>query len=134
LVKLLFDETGSELAVELSDHAESIVSSQLVYPEARAAAGAAQRETESTRIRCGARWNRIDELCAELNIIGLDAGLAHAAGNLAEIYSLRAYHAVHLATALSIEAKSMLLATWDGELARAAVAAGCSVSSPPSQR
>jgi hypothetical protein len=28
----------------------------------------------------------------------------------------------------------MLLATWDGDLARAAVAAGCSVSPPPALR
>jgi prevent-host-death family protein len=37
LIKLIFDETGSELAVELWDRAQLLVSSQLVYPEARAA-------------------------------------------------------------------------------------------------
>jgi hypothetical protein len=43
---------------------------------------------------------------------------------------LRGFDAVHLVTALSIDSDSMLLATWDGDLARAAVAAGRSVSPP----
>lgn len=77
---------------------------------------------------------RIDGLCGELAIVGLDPDLAHTAGDLAEAHGLRGYDAVHLATALSIEANSMLLATWDGDLARAAVAAGCSVSPPPPHR
>lgn len=69
-----------------------------------------------------------------MDAIGLDPDLAHAAGELAESHGLRGYDAVHLATALSIGAGSMLLATWDGDLARAAVAAGCSVSPPPPAR
>ena len=75
--------------------------------------------------------DRIDGLCAELDVIGLDPDLAHTAGELAQTYGLRGYDAVHLATALSINVDPMLLATWDGDLARAAVAAGCSVSPPP---
>ena len=43
LVKLIFDEPGSELAVELWDRAYILVSSQLIYPEARAALAAAAR-------------------------------------------------------------------------------------------
>ncbi len=57
-----------------------------------------------------------------------------SAGELAEAHGLRGYDAVHLATALSIDVDSMLLATWDGDLARAAIAAGCSVSPPPADR
>lgn len=43
--------------------------------------------------------DRIDELCTELDVIGLDPDLAHAAGDLAEAHGLRGYGAVHLATA-----------------------------------
>jgi predicted nucleic acid-binding protein len=43
LIKLIFDEPGSELAAELWDRADILVSSQLVYPEARAALAAATR-------------------------------------------------------------------------------------------
>ena len=130
----MFDEPGSKLAAELWDRAESVVSSQLVYPEARAAAAAARRGRRITSTTLRRAVERIDELCTELDVIGLDPDLAHSAGDLAEAHGLRGYDAVHLATALRVESDSMLLATWDGDLARAAVAAGCSVSPPPAHR
>ena len=130
----MFDEPGSELAAELWDRAESVVSSQLVYPEARAAAAAAHRRRRITSTTLRRAVDRIDELCTELDVIGLDPDLAHSAGDLAEAHSVRGYDAFHLATALSVESDSMLLATWDRDLARAAVAAGCSVSPPPALR
>ena len=130
----MFDEPGSELAAELWDRAETVVSSQLVYPEARAAAAAAHRRRRITSTTLRRAVDRIDELCTEFDVIGLDPDLAHSAGDLAEAHGLRGYDAVHLATALSVESDSMLLATWDGDLARAAVAAGCSVSPPPALR
>lgn len=108
-----------------------MVSSQLVYPEARAAAAAARRAGRISSISLRRAAERIDRLCSQVVIVGLDPELAHTAGDLAETHALRGYDAVHLATALSIDAAGMLLATWDGDLARAAVAAGCSVSPPP---
>lgn len=130
----MFDEPGCLLAAELWDRAESVVSSQLVYPEARAAAAAARRGRRITSATLRRAVDRIDGLCAELDVIGLDTDLAHTAGELAEAHGLRGYDAVHLATALSIDVDSILLATWDGDLARAAIAAGCSVSPPPADR
>lgn len=130
----MFDEQGSTLASELWDRAESVVSSQLVYPEARAAAAAAHRARRITSATLRRAVDRIEELYTELDVISLDPGLAHFAGDLAEAHGLRGYDAVHLATALSINVDSMLLATWDGDLARAAVAAGCIVSPPPAHR
>jgi len=130
----VFDEPGSELAAELWDRAASVVSSQLIYPEARAAAAAAHRRRRITSTTLRRAVDRIYELCTEFDVIGLDPDLAHSAGDLAEAHGLRGYDAVHLATALSVESDSVLLATWDGDLARAAVAAGCSVSPPPALR
>ncbi|MDQ2846178.1 MAG: type II toxin-antitoxin system VapC family toxin [Actinomycetota bacterium] len=127
----MFDEEGSELAAELWDRAESVVSSQLIYPEARAAMAAAQRGRRITSATLRRAVAAIDGFCAELEIIGLDPELARTAGDLAEAHGLRGYDAVHLATAMSIDMNSMLLATWDGDLARAGVAAGRSVSPPP---
>ncbi len=69
-----------------------------------------------------------------MDVIGLDADLAHTAGDLAEAHGLRGYDAVHLATAMSVDRTDLLLATWDGDLARAAIAAGCSVAPPPPRR
>lgn len=133
-MKLVFDEPGSPLAAELWDRADSVVASQLVYPEARAAVAAAHRGRRITSAVLRRAVDRVDELCAEVEVIGIDPDLAHTAGDLAEAHGLRGYDAVHLATALSIEADSLLLATWDGDLARAALAAGCSVTPPPPAR
>ncbi len=133
-MKLVFDESGSDLAAELWDRADVVASSQLVYPEARAAAAAARRgdRIDSRTLRRAVQ--RIDGLCAELDFIGVDLDLARAAGGLAEAHGLRGYDAVHLASALSIGAEPLLLATWDGDLAHAAVALGCSVSPPPASQ
>lgn len=128
----MFDEPGSTLAAELWDRAEKVVSSRLIYPEARAAAAAAHRGRRITSATLRRAVESINELCAELNIISLDTDLAHTAGELAESHGLRGYDSVHLATALRIDSDSMLLATWDSDLARGAVAAGLSVSPPPS--
>lgn len=130
-MKLVFDEPGSTLAAESWDRADSVVSSLLAYPEARAAVAAAHRGRRITSAISRRAVARVDALCAELDVIGLDADLAHGAGVLAETYGLRGYNAVHLATALSIRVDDLVLATWNGGLAPAAVAAGCSVAPPP---
>jgi len=53
-------------------------------------------------------------------VIGLDATLARAAGELAERHALRGYDAVHLASAIAIEDPDLVMATWDRDLAAAA--------------
>lgn len=133
LVKLVFEEAGSDLAAELWDRADLVASSQLSYPEARATAASAHRKGRIDSRTLRRAVERIDGLCVELEVIGVDQALAHAAGDLAQAHGLRGYDAVHLASALSIEAESLLLATWDGELARAALASGCSVSPRPAR-
>lgn len=104
------------------DRAKAVVSSQLIYPEARAAAAAAQRvgRIDARTLRAAVR--AIDELCGELGVIGLDDALAHTAGALAERHALRGYDAVHLASATAIDDPDLVIATWDRELASAAVA------------
>jgi predicted nucleic acid-binding protein len=62
----------------------------------------------------------IDDLSCELDVIGLDATLARAAGELAERHALRGYDAVHLASALAIDDPRLVMATWDRDLAAAA--------------
>lgn len=129
-MKLVFDEPGSELAAELWDRAEAVVSSQLVYPEARAALAAAHRRGRVDADTLRMAVDAVDALFTQLSIVGLDPDLAHSAGDLAEMHGLRGYDAVHLATALGVNAESLLVATWDRELARGAIESGCSVSPP----
>jgi uncharacterized protein len=124
LIKLIFDEPGSELAVELWDRADLLVSSQLVYPESRAAVASAARAgriNESTHISAVAA---VEDLYAQLRIVAIDEPLARQAGDLATQYALRGYDAVHLACALHLEGDDVLFATWDNALNTAARATG----------
>ncbi len=127
MIKLVFDEPGSDVAVELWDRAEAVASSQLIYPEARAAAAAAHRggRIDTRKLRRAVR--AIDELCDELDMIGLDEALARAAGEMSERHGLRGYDAVHLASATTIDHPELVVATWDRALASAAIAQGHTV-------
>jgi predicted nucleic acid-binding protein len=131
LIKLIFDEPGSDVADELWDRAGIAASSRLIYPEARAAVAAAQRSRriDSRTLRSAVR--RIDELYAELRVIGVDAELVQAAGDLAELHGLRGYDAVHFASALAIGEPHLVIATWDHDLIGAAVACGYTVPALP---
>ncbi len=120
------------MIAELWDRAESVVSSELIYPEARAAAAAAHRQGRIDAETLRSAVDTIEVLCSQLTILGLDHELARTAGDIAQTHGLRGYDAVHLATAIAVESDSLLLATWDRELARGAIEAGCSISPPPS--
>jgi uncharacterized protein len=114
-------EEGSDLADELWDAAALKVSSHLIFPEARAALAAASRAG-----RIDARGLRqavagLEAAVASVQLIGVDEALAREAGRLATEHALRGYDAVHLATALSVEDPTLVIVTWDGDLARAAV-------------
>jgi uncharacterized protein len=124
LVKLIFDEPGSELAVELWDRADILVSCQLVYPEARVAlvaAGCRGRIGNSTHTNAVAT---LEDLYAQLRTVAIDEALARHAGELAARHAVRGYDAVHLACALALEGDDVLLATWDDPLNAAARATG----------
>jgi uncharacterized protein len=70
----------------------------------------------------------IDDLYAELRVIGIDGALARSAGELAERHGLRGYDAVHLASAISVGDPQLLTVTWDHDLTNAAVACSYAVA------
>jgi len=120
----VFDEPGSELAVELWDRADILVSSQLVYPEARAGLAAAARVGrigKSTHVSAVAT---LEDLYAQLRTVAIDEPLARHAGDLAARHALRGCDAVHLACALELHGDDILLATWDNAVNTAARATG----------
>ncbi len=106
------------------ERADLAVSSQLVYPEARAAAAMACRTGRIDAKTLRSAVSTIDDLYAEIRVIGIDGALAQFAGELAERHSLRGCDAVHLASATSIGGDARLTVTWDGDLATAAAACG----------
>lgn len=101
-----------------------MTSGQLAYPEARASVAAAGRcgriDLESHRLALDA----LEDVYAELRVVGIDEPLARHAGELAERHALRSYDAVHLACALAVDADDVLLATWDEALGDAALQTG----------
>ena len=114
---------GSELAVDLWDRADLVVSSQLVYPEARAAIAAAARVRRIDEPTRSSAVALLEDLYAQLRFIALDESLARLAGDIADQHALRGYDAVHLASALNVSGE-VLLATWDKALGTAALGTG----------
>jgi predicted nucleic acid-binding protein len=128
LVKRLFDEPGSDIADDLWASGEEMMSTHIAYPEARAAVAAAHRAGRIGMDDLRGVAREVDALFAEMKLVGVDGGLARVAGDLAESHGLRGYDAVHLASALSIDAPRVVVATWDRELAAASSAEGLAVA------
>jgi len=125
LIKLLVGEPGGGLARDLWEEADVRTSTQLIYAEVRAAAAAIHRAGRIRTRRYPSTVEEIDALYADLDVIAIDDPLARSAGDLAERHALRGYDAVHLASALAIDLPGeLVIATWDRELAAAAVAEG----------
>ena len=128
LLKFVLQEDGRDVALELWDRAQTVVTSQLAYPEARAALAAARRSG-----RLDARSHRgsvtsIDGRWAQLTAVDLDAGMAAEAGALASDQNLTGADAVHLAAALALRAEDLVFVSWDGRLAAIALACGIAVA------
>jgi uncharacterized protein len=124
LIKRVLDESGSSLASEIWESAASMVSSEMVYPEARAALAAARRAGRLDRSELREAVCRLERLYGDLEIVRTDDALTSLAGGLAERHSLRGYDAVHLAAVLAIEARRVVVATWDRALSAASTANG----------
>lgn len=124
LVKLVIDEDGSEDTALLWDAADSVLTSRVAHPEVRAALAAAERGARldpQSHLQAKADW---EELHQALRLVEVTPQLEHAAGDLAEQHSLSGFDAIHLASALTIAAIPLVVATWDSRLLQSAQAAG----------
>jgi predicted nucleic acid-binding protein len=124
VVPIVVEEPSSTVASRLWDEADRVVSSRLVYAEARAALATARRLG-----RIGASGLReavlaFEGLYDQLDLIEVTEGLVREAGGLAERLGLRGYDALHLASARLIADAETVLATADRGLFAAARAVG----------
>jgi hypothetical protein len=129
-VKLLLREHGSDTSREIFFTATRIFSSRLLVPEASAALGRATRAgrlgmRSATKARDVAR-----SLLAQVVPVEVDAELADRAWDLASMYALRGYDAVHLASFERVESEHSVLVASDGDLSRAALSLGHAVAVP----
>lgn len=120
VIPLLVEEAGSDVAGRLWDTADHVVSSRLVYAEARAALAQAHR---TDRIDSGGLRRVVDELeglVGDLDLVEVAPVVVQRAGQLAELLALRGYDAVHLGSAESIADPDLVLVAGDRRLLRAA--------------
>jgi hypothetical protein len=128
LVKLLVEEPGSETAAALWDGCDAAVSSRLSYPEVCAALAAAGRNRdldEEDLATCEGGW---EEFWAAVRPVELSEHVQRVAGRLAKRHRLRGADAVHLASALEVDAASLVVAVWDRRLHAGAAAEGLAVA------
>lgn len=98
-VKLFIDEPGTANARAIWEEAQDIASVALIRVEARSALARARRNGRVTAGR-HARFREVfDDWLGDIVLLGVGEMLLARAGELAELFRLRAYDAVHLAAA-----------------------------------
>lgn len=131
LVKLYVEEQGRTVLVEAVSEAEIVATSMVAYVEARAAFARRRREG----VLAPANYRRfvrdLDGDWSRYLRFEVSEALVRGAGRLAERYRLRAYDAVHLASALVMRDQlgEVIFACWDSGLNAAARRAGLTLLS-----
>jgi predicted nucleic acid-binding protein len=128
LVKLVVEETGSELAAELWDGCDAAVASRLAYPEVKAALAAAGRNHDLDPSGQAAAEHAWDEYWSATRPVEFTRAVEQSAGQLAARHALRGADAVHLASALAVIQPGLILAAWDRRLRDGAQAAGLAIA------
>lgn len=105
-----------------------MISSRLIYPEARAALAQAERIQRLTAAELRTAVEDLNSLVEEIDYLEVTASLAMSAGQLAEAQPLRGYDAVHLASASVANDAELVLVTGDQHLGSAAAQIGISVA------
>ncbi len=129
LIPLIIEEPTSIACNRLWNESDSIVSSHLLYVEARAALSRANRMNRLTDVSLRSAFDLLDELHAEITYVQITELLVQSAGQLAQEYGLRGYDAVHLAATLVVDDPDLIFVTGDRDLADAASRAGLAITS-----
>jgi predicted nucleic acid-binding protein len=132
LLKLYFEEDGSDTVSEQVAHADVVATSWVAYVEARAAFARrlSPRERRQALVSLDNEWPRYFK-------VDVTEPLLRDAAVVADRYRLRAYDAVHLASARVVRLRRgepMTFASWDRELDEAAARDGFTLSSRRSNR
>ena len=123
LVKLYVEEEGSGTVREAVAGADSVASSAIAYVEARAAFARRRRER---RLSPAGYRRTLQELEVDWDHylrVEITSGLIRRAAELVEVHALRAYDAIHLASATLLREHlqgPIRFACWDSTLLAAA--------------
>jgi hypothetical protein len=113
LVKLLLSEADSDVANDLWVSADTVLTSQLTYPESRAALARADRLGRLTAGEADAAVTLLTHVTDHATCISLDEALSRSAGELAQRHGLFGPDAVHLATAVSALSGELVFVSWE---------------------
>ncbi len=128
LVKLVLDETGSDLVAELWNACDAALSSRLAYPEVCAALATAARNHDLTESEASAAADEWETFWESMRPIELSADVERVAGELTVLHRLRGADAVHLASALALGSADVTVAVRDKRLHAGAAAVGLAVA------
>jgi len=129
IVPLLIQEAGTDRAQAQWVAADRVVTVRLAEVEARAALAQAQRTARLTAAQCEASASALLQLLEQAAFVDIDEELVSHAGQLAQTRALRAYDAVHLAAAISVQDDDLVVVAGDTALLAAAAGEGLSTSS-----
>lgn len=119
-IPLVLDEPTSEAIDEIWNNAARLVSTRLLYVEARAALSRARRTERLTGIPYESVLDELEKLNQQIQYFAVDDHLIDLAGDLADILDLRGYDAVHLATVAFHHSQDMIMVTNDRQMRRVA--------------
>jgi len=123
LVKLYVEEDGSVSIRKQVNKARFVATSAIAYVEARAAFARRRREGTLAPTDHRRTVRALDSDWGHYMLVEITDSLIRDAANLAEEHSLRAYDAIHLASATRLRkkmAEDILFASWDANLGTAA--------------
>jgi predicted nucleic acid-binding protein len=133
LVPLMMDEESSASCAVFWDSAHDVATSQLAYVECAAALASARRAARITTYQHRSGLRRLAEYWSELGVIEADQALVDRASVLAEKLGLRAYDAVHAASAESMGDRDLVAAAGGRRLLAAWSALGIVTYDPNAQ-
>lgn len=129
-VKLYVSEPGSRELRAITNKADAMAASAVAYPEARATFARLKTQGISTEAKHQQRLAQLNLDWENMLRIELVPAVVRAAGDLAEVYGLRGFDAIHLASALWLKEKTgtpLYFAVFDLRLRTSAERAGLTV-------
>lgn len=129
-MKVILREPGGDQSREIFFTATRVFSSRLLVPEASAALGRATRTGRLGARSAAKARNLARSLLEDVTPVEVSAAIADRAWDLAGMFPLRGYDAVHLASFERVESEHSVLVTSDGDLAKAALSLGHAVAVP----
>ncbi|MGH2354592.1 MAG: type II toxin-antitoxin system VapC family toxin [Chloroflexota bacterium] len=123
LVKPYLNEAGGDIVRSQADQADLVAMSIVAYPEARATFARRLREGLLTEAEYETVLGDFERDWEQRSSIDVTMAVARAAGELAEKHALRGFDAIHLASALELQARVQTRVTFSSADVRLATAA-----------